>query len=457
MHEGLHLGKGQSGLEHEDYRPAAAEHKWQKSEEPSGTTPVPGTSTQPYEEFLSRGLHHITMLLGSHPLTPEPSAPVLIQAIKQAAIEGQHIPLDQPPVAAIAQPTTNTQTVRRTVVGSNGSLGGGHMPVFNGNRSKAKSWMCCFKVYMMANKGKDQIVVPEQCVGVALSYIMGPHMDAWVDEQLISLEDKVAGRADPKDENLWKVFEKAFDVAFTNQVDQQWAHQQLINLKMSGGDLDTYTADFNCLAKVAGFKDSEKGTMELYKQGLNNQLLNAIINNYTKWPETLEEWQKEAHKWQVHWLEAKNSGQGLTPKQMQWATVLKLKNYTLPSQRTHNQVVSMDVDATRFQELSPEEQEQLHKTRSCFFCKKKGHIAQDCYKKKAANGGGWSGVTRRSQGQGPTQKQTGGQKACVTEVKDDDATVVPDLKSLSKEEIKELLLELLENDCTTILDSVVDF
>jgi hypothetical protein len=168
------------------------------------------------------------------------------------------------------------------------------MPIFDGNRSKAKSWMCRFKVYMMANKGKDQIVVPEQCMGVALSYIMGPCMNAWVDEQLTSLETKVAGGADPKDENLWKTFKKAFDMAFTDLVDQQRAHQQLINLKMTGGDLDMYTTNFNHLAKITGFSETEKGTMELYKQGLNNQLLNTIINNYTKRPENLEEWQKEA-------------------------------------------------------------------------------------------------------------------------------------------------------------------
>jgi hypothetical protein len=42
-------------------------------------------------------------------------------------------------------------------------------------------------------------------------------------------------------------------------------------------------------------------------------------------------------------------------------------------------------------------------------------------------------------------------------VKDDDATVVPDFKNMSREEIKRLLLELPEDDCTTILDSVVDF
>jgi hypothetical protein len=78
MHKGLCLGKGQNGLGHESFRTATAEHKQQKSEEPKGATPTPGTSTQPYEEFLSGGLHHVTTLLGPHPLTTEPPVPVLV-------------------------------------------------------------------------------------------------------------------------------------------------------------------------------------------------------------------------------------------------------------------------------------------------------------------------------------------------------------------------------------------
>jgi hypothetical protein len=94
MHEELCLGKGWNGLGHKDHKPATVEHRWQKSEEPSETMPTPGTSTQPYKEFLSGGLHHVAMLLGSYPLTPKPSAPILVQAIEQAAIKGQHIPLN---------------------------------------------------------------------------------------------------------------------------------------------------------------------------------------------------------------------------------------------------------------------------------------------------------------------------------------------------------------------------
>jgi hypothetical protein len=117
----------------------------------------------------------------------------------------------------------------------------------------------------------------------------------------------------------------------------------------------------------------------------------------------------------------------------------------------------MDVDMAKFQEHSPDEMEQLRKSKSCFFCKKKGHIAWDCCKRKATGGGGWSGVTGRSWGQGLTQKQTSGQKAHAMAMEDDEVTVVPDIKSLSREEMKEVLLGLPEDDHTEILDSVMDF
>jgi hypothetical protein len=42
-------------------------------------------------------------------------------------------------------------------------------------------------------------------------------------------------------------------------------------------------------------------------------------------------------------------------------------------------------------------------------------------------------------------------------VKHDDVTVVLDIKNMSKEDIKGLLLDLPEDNCTAILDSLIDF
>jgi hypothetical protein len=41
-------------------------------------------------------------------------------------------------------------------------------------------------------------------------------------------------------------------------------------------------------------------------------------------------------------------------------------------------------------------------------------------------------------------------------VEDNDATIVPDFKNISKEEIREQIIGLSENNYTAILDSVID-
>jgi Retrotransposon gag protein len=222
-----------------------------------------------------------------------------------------------------------TQQVNRTQY-SNGSLGGNALPTFDGTRAKAKDWMRRFKVYKLANKTKEQMAIPLQRVGVALSYIIGPRVDSWVEGQVEELEDKTTNKNYAEtDERLWKEFETNFNNAFTDLADDQRAHMQLLKLSMAGEDLDTYTADFNRLYKTAGFTADEKGTMELYKNGLNSRLLGAIIDSYQTKPATLDAWQKAARDRQIRYMEKKNSQPGgLTTREQRWAHGLKLSRYT---------------------------------------------------------------------------------------------------------------------------------
>ena len=152
-----------------------------------------------------------------------------------------------------------------------------------------------FKIYKIANKNKEQMTNPYLRVGTALMHIAGPLVNAWAVEQSDKLEQKVTiQRFAETDEQLWKDFESNFKTAYTDLADQPRTHQELLNLRMSGTDLDTYNAEFNRLYKVAGFTENELGTIELYKKGLTNGLLEAIIDNYTQKPKTLAEWQEEA-------------------------------------------------------------------------------------------------------------------------------------------------------------------
>ena len=59
----------------------------------------------------------------------------------------------------------------------------------------------------------------------------------------------------------------------------------------------------------------------------------------------------------------------------------RLNSTPKPSGRKPRDPDAMDVDAMCTSKLSKEERDRLHEERKCFNCKKKGHLARDCWKK----------------------------------------------------------------------------
>ena len=163
---------------------------------------------------------------------------------------------------------------------------------------------------------------PYLWVGAALMHIAGPLVNAWAIEQGKKLKDQITIQQFAEtNKQLWEDFKTDFKTAFTNLADQPQAHQELLNLRMGGGNLDTYNAEFNCLYKIADFFKNELGTIKLYKKGLTTGLLEAIINNYAKKPTTLARWQEEACSRQLCWLKKQNVVKllGLSPRELKLA------------------------------------------------------------------------------------------------------------------------------------------
>ena len=175
----------------------------------------------------------------------------------------------------------STQQINKTTH-SNGGLGGNALLVFDGDCTKAKEWLRRFRIYWLANKTKEQFAIPEMRVGMALSYITGHKVDAWAEEQAEKIFKDTARGVASNDKILWTDFVSNFEKAYTDLGDETRAFQQLHQLKMQGGDLETYNAEFNCLVPLTGYTVNKKGTEELYKQGLNRNLLQSILDHYTK-------------------------------------------------------------------------------------------------------------------------------------------------------------------------------
>jgi len=127
-----------------------------------------GTQTLAYKEFLSTATHHITQLSSSFPLTPETQEAPITSQIFDAAVTGHSFTLEteaerlsaavpESEHLSMVDPQISTTMIPQTQnpAPMNGnSLFGAPPEVFDGNRAKAKEYMCSFKCWWALNEEK---------------------------------------------------------------------------------------------------------------------------------------------------------------------------------------------------------------------------------------------------------------------------------------------------------------
>ena len=70
----------------------------------------------------------------------------------------------------------------------------------------------------------------------------------------------------------------AYRNTFTDTTKSEDALTRLLAIKMQGNDLDTYIATFDHLRETGQWERDLKGTILLFRRGLNPALANAVIN-----------------------------------------------------------------------------------------------------------------------------------------------------------------------------------
>ena len=83
-------------------------------------------------------------------------------------------------------------------------------------------------------------------------------------------------------------------------------------------------------------------------------------------------------------LEGGHAKGGFSTRQNYYAT---LNGAPKPQGCKPHDLDAMDVDAMCTSKLSKEERDKLHEEHKCFNCKKKGHLARDCWKKDSEYSG----------------------------------------------------------------------
>jgi len=81
------------------------------------------------------------------------------------------------------------------------------------------------------------------------------------------------------------------------------AENDLKNLRMMNGNIDSYITTFTKLLKMAGYQKTEHGSLALFKWGLSGGLNICIINNSVSPPDTLKGWIEATCQEQLKYLQ----------------------------------------------------------------------------------------------------------------------------------------------------------
>ncbi|SRR5258708_3984003 len=242
---------------------------------------------------------------------------------------------------------------------TNGDLIGAPPTIFDGNRSQTDHFITQFGLFRIINNTHAVITNPMRRVALALTYIRGPNVDAWVSQQFNVLSAKVFGDVNhtqthtDTDEALWDDFITEFKRAYGETSWEVFA--KLETLRMTRDDIEMYIATFENLLQRAECKREGVPMVHYFRQGLPTNLERSIVKRQTIL-NTLDEWQLSARK------------------EVERRALMKAHH--LGSERGDTEAAQ--TVAIRLSQMSEEERARLMTEGRCFECNEKGHLAQDC-------------------------------------------------------------------------------
>lgn len=205
-----------------------------------------------------------------------------------------------------------------------------------------------------------------------LSFITGANVHNWVNTQVIWLSQQLTWGNLPEEEYLYDTVMDKFCDAYTDTMSVQKAKRDIRTLKMEKGDIDTYVAEFEKLARMANYTLDEPAVLEQFIDGLPQALVQSIIGqddpiSWRQWVESTHKHQQKYLYLQGHFRSFKKTGK----TQEQWHNAFSKK-------KDHKDPNAMDTTLDRIRTrvgITDEEKTQLMKEGKCFKCKKQGHMS----------------------------------------------------------------------------------
>ena len=161
--------------------------------------------------------------------------------------------------------------------------------IFEGDCSKAESFLWEFSTYLLVNYDFPALASFIKRIAIALTCIKGPKVNWWMQQQL-----KWLMTLQPADDTnaTYQQFIANFHTHFMGSQKAQRARIELQTLKMTWLEIDEYISKFESIAHEAGYNPADPNTMQQFLQGLPQSIGQKVLKDTTV--ETYEQMKKKA-------------------------------------------------------------------------------------------------------------------------------------------------------------------
>jgi hypothetical protein len=151
----------------------------------------------------------------------------------------------------------------------------GQLPTtFTGDRSKADYFIEAVKMYFRLNEDVAGMGSPRKKIAFTLTLMEGPNVDGWKRDMGAWIDALGPANNIPV---IWDQFLFEFQQQFQDSQAQARARNKIKALRMKGYDIDGYIAEFEQLARDAGYTQGSEETKDTFVNGLTAKVLVDVL------------------------------------------------------------------------------------------------------------------------------------------------------------------------------------
>jgi hypothetical protein len=246
--------------------------------------------------------------------------------------------------------------------------------IYDGERAKVENFLTEWNVYRALNDQTRVMATALERTMLFLTFVRGPKVGNWVNDQVKAVGKYIRQGGHKTDEFIWDTVINEFANTFQDIMSHERAENELNHLRMEGGNLDVYSAEFKRLARLAEYNLEERLVGRKYFDGLPEGLRRAIVKDENMGLLiSVADYEDAAIRYHRKFLQVQaffdKSGKSKKPTRQQW------------QQRFVKDPNAMDLTPGRTRAraaLTDDEMNKLRQEGKCFKCKRQGHIGCNC-------------------------------------------------------------------------------